>query len=89
MPVSVDFYEAVVKPLDPKKMTKLVVDELLKPNILAGGGCRVMDRVVPDIYVEQLNVLISHANDKEYSSCWWTHEKSTNTFKTLHGPAWP
>jgi len=47
-------------------VTKLVVEELLKPYILARGEGRVMDIVVPDMYAVQLDAFISHANDREF-----------------------
>ena len=62
----IDFYEAVVKPLDPKMTTKRVADELFKPYTRARGGGSVMDVVVPDIYVKELSAFISHANDNEF-----------------------
>eukprot|EP01035_Chromulina_nebulosa_P033499 gene33499-44856_t len=62
----VDFYEEVVKPLDPKMTTKRVADELFKAYTKDKGGGSVMGAVLSDIYVDQIDAFISHANDNEF-----------------------
>ena len=61
----VDFYDAIVKPLDPKMTTKIVADELFKSYTKDKGGS-VMDAVFADIYVDQIDAFISHANDNKF-----------------------
>jgi len=62
----VDFYAAVIQPVDPKMTTKRVADDLFKPYTEARGGGSVMDVVMPNIYVPQLTAFISHANDNQF-----------------------
>ena len=62
----VDFYDEVVKPLDPNMTTKRVADELLKPYTRARGGGSVMDAVASDINMERLDAFVSHADNNEF-----------------------
>ena len=62
-----DFYEAVIKPLDPNMnmTTKRVADELFKPYTKGKGGS-VMDAVAQDIYVKKVHAFICNASDNEF-----------------------
>ena len=53
----VEFYEAVVEPLDPNMTTKRVADELFKPYTRAKGGGSVMDAVAP-AFISYMQMII-------------------------------
>jgi hypothetical protein len=64
----VDFYEEVIKPLDPQMSTKKVIDELLKLYTKTNGGSFINSVVSCSIFAEQPNtIFISHSNDNAFS----------------------
>jgi hypothetical protein len=63
----VDFYAAVIKPLDPKMTTKQVVDELFTPYMKARGGDCLIDVVKCDVNAPQLSAFVRHAIDNQFT----------------------
>ena len=59
-----DFYEEVIKPLDPQMTTKKVISDLLNPYTKTSGGNFIDSIVSGSGFVEQPNtVFISHCHD--------------------------